>query len=335
MMPIDRGAQTYFVAGDSLGGISVFFRNGTMKGRVMVTDDPGGVRGLRRGQSQTVLFFSSHAFGFFSTSQLDVQYPPCDGWEAPLFDVALDSGGGSRVILALEDGDILIFSTTRGKSKACDLTRKVPHVSQQPYKIQLYRGHVMGLQTPLEGEGSDHLRELFFFNLAALDAGYGSATSRVVTLQASFKPQQPLCLAMHSGAAGGSSSSARATIAFRMANSSGLEIYELSLKQPPASKGGGGGDGSSGGGDDSNSWLSWFPKIGVFGIAMIGVVIWNAQKVTSQKRRDKTDDFDEDFFKEKLLERRLRKKEEAEKGGGISPALAGLGSGGDDALNFD
>ena len=32
-------------------------------------------------------------------------------------------------------------------------------------------------------------------------------------------------------------------------------------------------------GDSSSSWLNWFPKIGVFGIALVGVVIWNVQKV--------------------------------------------------------
>jgi len=66
VLPIERGSQTVFVAGDSLGGISVFYRNGTMKGRVRVTEDPGGVKGLIRAQGQQqLLFHSSHAFGFF------------------------------------------------------------------------------------------------------------------------------------------------------------------------------------------------------------------------------------------------------------------------------
>ena len=74
VLPIERGSQTFFIAGDSLGGISVFFRNGTMRGRVRVTEDPGGVKGLIRAQGQQqVLFYSSHAFGFFSPSQVDLQ----------------------------------------------------------------------------------------------------------------------------------------------------------------------------------------------------------------------------------------------------------------------
>ncbi|CAK0830138.1 unnamed protein product [Prorocentrum cordatum] len=87
--PIERGTQIYFVTGDSLGGIGVFFRNGTLKGRARVTEDPGGVRGLMRSQGQSVLY-SSHSFGFFSVTQIDVQYPPCSGWNSPLVDVVAD-----------------------------------------------------------------------------------------------------------------------------------------------------------------------------------------------------------------------------------------------------
>merc|ERR1712076_148476 len=163
VLPIDRGTQTYFVTGDSQGGISVFFRNGTLKGRVKVTDDPGGVRGLLRSQGQMILFWSSHSFGYFSVTQIDVQYPPCTGWNSPLFDVALDpSYSSSRVVLALEDGDVIIFSTTHGKSKSCDLTMKFPKVSVLPLKLHGFRGHVMALPTPLpETERkADYLREI-------------------------------------------------------------------------------------------------------------------------------------------------------------------------------
>ena len=44
----------------------------------------------------------------------------------------------------------------------------------------------MGLATPLpEMEKKDeYLREIFFFNMAAMENGYGSAPSRAITLQA-------------------------------------------------------------------------------------------------------------------------------------------------------
>jgi len=344
VLPIDRGSQTYFVTGDSLGGIAVFFRNGTMKGRVRVTEDPGGVRGLLRSQGHMVLFYSSHSFGFFSATQIDVQYPPCSGWNSPLFDVVLDpSSSSSRVVLALSDGDVLIFSTARGKSKACDLTLKFPHVSALPFKLHAFRGHIMALPTPLEEtqRKADYLREIYFFNLAAMEAGYGVAPSRTVALQASFKPKQPETLALFvpsGGAAAGGDRGGKSQIAIRFADSPGVELYDLSLKQPStpkaASSGGGGGGGSTGGGGSDEgwgSWLNWFPKIGVFGIALVGVVIWNVRKVTGQPRNERIDDFDDDFIKERLRERRERKqKEQSESAADLGGSRVEEIGGGDD-----
>ena len=59
--------------------------------------------------------------------------------------------------------------------------------------------------------------------------------------------------------------------------------------------------------------LNWFPKIGVFGVALIGVVIWNVRKVSSQ-RQDKVADFDEDFLKDHKSKKES-KKEHIDKGG--------------------
>mmetsp|Transcript_55053 Transcript_55053/g.98179 ORF Transcript_55053/g.98179 Transcript_55053/m.98179 type:complete len:605 (-) Transcript_55053:163-1977(-) len=323
VLPIERGSQTYFIAGDSLGGISVFYRNGTMKGRVRVTEDPGGVKGLLRAQAQQqVLFYSSHAFGFFSPSQVDLQYPPCTGWNSPLFDIALEPGHSTgRVLLALQDGDVLVFATTRGKSKACDLTLKFPHVSVLPFKLHSFRGHVMALPTPLEdNEKKDqYLREIFFFNIAAMENGYGSTPSRAITMQASFKPKQPEQLALigspSSGQGGGDKQ--KSHIAIRFKGLPGVEVYELTLRTPPPPKAAAAEGGAAGGGG-SDGWdfasiLGWFPKVGVFGIALVGVVIWNVRKVSggSSSGDGLPDDFDEELFKEKLRERRSKAKEES------------------------
>lgn len=268
-----------------------------------------------------ILFWSSHSFGFFSVTQIDVQYPPCSGWNSPLFDVALDpSYSSSRVVLALEDGDVLVFSTARGKSKACDLTLKFPHVSALPFKLHGFRGHIMALPTPLENMArkAEYLREIYFFNLAAMDAGYGIAPSRTVALQASFKPRQPETLTLLGGTSSGSGDRSKSQVALRFADSQGVELYDLSLKQPPAPKtisgSGGGGDSDSSWTSTSN-WLNWFPKIGVFGIALIGVVIWNVRKVGASEVTDQRsgsgggmDNFDDDYFKERLKERRAKKE---------------------------
>mmetsp|Transcript_55412 Transcript_55412/g.124841 ORF Transcript_55412/g.124841 Transcript_55412/m.124841 type:complete len:288 (-) Transcript_55412:105-968(-) len=271
-----------------------------------------------------ILFWSSHSFGFFSVTQVDVQYPPCTGWNSPLFDVALDpSFSSSRVILALSDGDILVFSTSRGKSKACDLTLKFPHVSAIPFRLHGFRGHIMGLPTPMDNteRKSDYLRELFFFNLASMDAGYGIAPSRAVALQVSFKPKQPEHLALY-GAPSGSGDRTKSQIAIRFSDVRGVELFDLSLKTPPPPKAV-----SGGGGDDSwsGNWLNWFPKIGVFGIALIGVVIWNVRKVTNQRKHDRMDDFDDEYFKERLRERRAKKSPGGEGIGKDDSGGLGLG----------
>lgn len=315
LLPVDRGSQTSFVTADSLGGIGVFHRNGTFRGRIRVTEDPGGVQGLLRHQGQTILFYSSHSFGFFSTGQIDVQSPPCTGWNAPLFDVALDpTGSSSRVVLSLADGDIIVFSTSTGKgNKACDLTLKFPRVSALPLKLNTFKGHVLALPTaePDMPHKADYLREIFFFNTQAMEAGYSLAPSRVVALQASFKPRQPESVALSaSGAA------AKAHVAIRFEGQKGLELFELSLKQPTKPKADGGGEG----GNDLAGWLEWFPKIGVFGIALVGVVIWNVRKATSQTKQagaagasmELPDDLDEHLAK--LRDR--RRMQQVAKGGG-------------------
>lgn len=306
VIPVDRGSQIYFVTGDSQGGLTVFHRNGTVKGRAVVTQDAGGIRGLLRGQSQTVVFFSSHTFGFFSIFQTDVQQPTCTGWQSPLFDVALDTAG-NRVVLALSDGDVLVYSTQRGKSKACDLTYKFPHVSQIPFQIQLFRGHVIGLQTPLESteRAQDYLRELYFFNMAAAEAGSGAGHSSAVALQIAFE-NQPNTYALYTKGTG-PGDRAKGQILIRMDGQRGVGLYNLNLKQAVAPKQ------SAGASDSSASWLNWFPKIGVFGVALIGVVIWNVRKVSSQ-RQDKVADFDEDFLKD-YKSKKESKKEHIDKGG--------------------
>lgn len=326
VIAVERGKQNYYVTGDSLGGISIFHRNGTLKGRVRVTEDFGGVKGLLRGQGQTLLFYSSHSFGFFSVSQLDVQSPPCTGWNSPLFDVAVDpSMMYSKVMLALSDGDVLVFTTTRGKSKACDLTLKFPRVSPLPFKLHVFRGHVIGLPVISEdvenkSSYSDLARELYFFNMAAMEAGYGVSPSRAVTLQAIFRPKKPDSYAIL-GTGTGSGDKAKSHVAIRFEGRPGVELYELSLKPPPAaraSSSGGGGSSLLGGSDDSGSgWLDWFPKIGVFGLALVGVVIWNVRKVTAQQRHESLDDFDDSYFKEKLKERRAKGKGKEDNDGGI------------------
>mmetsp|Transcript_30104 Transcript_30104/g.70189 ORF Transcript_30104/g.70189 Transcript_30104/m.70189 type:complete len:610 (+) Transcript_30104:133-1962(+) len=316
---VERSSQTYFVVGDSDGGLSVFYKNGTMKGRTVVTEDAGGVRGLLRGQSNTLTFWSSNLFGTFSAFQIDMQQAPCSGWNSPLHDLVLETSSSSnRVILALEDGDVLVYSTLKGKSKVCELALKFPHVSSVPFQLYLLKSYVLGLAMPMEG--SDRLRELFFFNLAGMEAGYGAAPSRAVALQTSFKPQQPKRFEIFSKAAGTGGERSKSLMFLQMIGQPGLEIYDLNLKlaAPPKSAAPGAAGGASPEAESGfASLFNWVPKIGVFGVALIGVLIWNVRKVSGSKRQPSASfDFDNEAFAEKILESRRKRKEEAERASG-------------------
>lgn len=311
---VDRGAQPLFVVGDSLGSVAVFFKNGTLKGRIKVTDDPGGVIGLRRGSGQTVLFFSSHSFGFLSVTQVDVSSPPCTGWNSPVFDVASDPQSTyARVVLALSDGDVLVFSTTgKNKERTCDLTLKFPRMSSVPFQLHVSRGHIMGVPTPLEGteHADERNRDLYFFNTAAMEAGYGSGQSRIVTLQASFHPRRLTSFALQNSAGSGGSGPAKAHLVLQFAGqSAGLELYDLNLKTPAVTRAEAGS-----GGSDMWSWLEWVPKVGILGITLIGVVVWNIRKISGGKQKSSGGGLGGGFQEEMLKERLAAKRREGKQG---------------------
>lgn len=314
VLTVDRGSQPFFVAGDSLGSLAVFFKNGTLKGRIKVTEDPGGILGLRRGTGQTVLFFSSHSFGFLSVPTVDVQSPPCTGWNSPAFDVAADPQSTySRVVLALSDGDVLVYSTSaKSKDKGCDLSLKFPRLSSVPLRLHVARGHVMGLPSPNSDVGNP---DLYFFNTAAMETGYGSGHSRIVTLQASFHPRRLDSFSLQNSGGGGSSPKVLLALQF-VGQSAGMELYELNLKTPAAPRA----DSGGGSGSDFASWLDWIPKVGILGVTLIGVVIWNVRKFSGGKQASGgggggggggLPDFDDDLFKERL--RKRKEKLNAEK----------------------
>merc|ERR1712048_559522 len=97
----------------------------------------------------------------------------------------------------------------------------------------MWRTHAVGLQMDPEGsEGMHSMRELFFFNTFAMDAGYGSVPSRVVTAQLSFAPRQIADFAvggLPGMAAGGRS---KAHLVLRYVGERGVEVSDLTLKQP-------------------------------------------------------------------------------------------------------
>lgn len=322
----DKYDKLLILTGDSAGSLSVFHKNGTLKGRLRVTDDHGGVRGLLRSQASSLIFWSSHSFGYFSPLFMEVQYPPCNGWNSPLLDLIPDpSHPNARVLLALADGDVVAFAVTRGKTRACDLALKFPHVSPLPMKLHNARGLALGVPV-LTPEGPQYQtpphRELFFFSIVAMEHGYTAGPSKAVLLQASFKPKEPEELAQFVEPGG---ERGRIKMAIRWAGTSGVELFHLNLKQaaaPPSSS-------SSEGTFEAGSWVmdavGWLPKFGVFGFALIGVVLWNVRKAAGQRQdggRSGLSDFDEDMLQETLRERRMMA--ERQRGGAGARPSGGL-----------
>merc|ERR1712113_470269 len=112
-------------------------------------------------------------------------------------------------------------------------------------------------------------------------------------------------------------------IALRFADARGVELYELSLRRPAAPKTISGDN--TGAGSDANvmgQWVNFFPKIGVYGIALIGVFLWNLRKLWG-KDHEKMETHEEDFYMERIkqnrAERYRRKTRNGEDGEEESP----------------
>merc|ERR1712070_98178 len=100
------------------------------------------------------------------------------------------------------------------------------------------------------------------------EIGYGSAKTQTLPLQTNFEPYIPEAMLLHS-VPGHHGEKPKTMFAERMQK--GLVLYGMYLKQPPPPKSA----------DDGSGWLDWFPKVGVFGVVLVGVVIWNVRKETS------------------------------------------------------
>merc|ERR1712039_1152825 len=110
---------------------------------------------------------------------------------------------------------------------------------------------------------------------------------------------------------------AKSYIAMRFANTRGVEIHELTMRQPAAPKTISGDN--AGAGSDANlmgQFTNFFPKVGVFGVALIGVILWNIRKAWG-KDHEKMDTEQEEFYRERIrqyqAERRRSKRQENEK----------------------
>jgi len=173
--------------------------------------------------------------------------------------------------------------------------------------------------------------DLYFFNLAAMESGYGTGQSRVITLQASFDAKKLKSFALLPSPGSGSTSSSQGSKVYAALQFAGLgiELSELTLKAPAAPAGGGGGSSAV---SSLSGWLDWFPKVGIFGITLIGVVIWNVRKVAGKQSSssDMSDLGSLDKFNMDDFSAKLRQKRDAKKKKEGDADMANLGSMDDD-----
>merc|ERR1712050_704723 len=80
---------------------------------------------------------------------------------------------------------------------------------------------------------ANRAREIYFFDVSAMRAGYGVAPSRTVTLQASFWPRRPVKLALGSPPRDEDGTDpAKQLMAVRFEAELGVQLYSVALRLP-------------------------------------------------------------------------------------------------------
>eukprot|EP00929_Paragymnodinium_shiwhaense_P087803 TRINITY_DN47944_c0_g1_i1.p1 TRINITY_DN47944_c0_g1~~TRINITY_DN47944_c0_g1_i1.p1 ORF type:complete len:594 (-),score=131.35 TRINITY_DN47944_c0_g1_i1:138-1919(-) len=298
----DSGEKVHVLVGDSLGDISAITRKGSQKGRIRVTNDPGGVRGLVRwGKSDALLFYGSRSLGLFSVAKLDLLGPSCRQWHSPIFHVVVDrdcvacDGEGYRIVVALLDGDVLVVSPK------CEVLWKFPKVSPLPLRLQVFHGYTVGLPLPRSVSGMlpesatsaddyrdhEHVRELLFFNMEAMEQGFAERHSRAVSVQVSFGKRVPEDFALvRAPLLHRNDARSRARLALRFEGESGLQLYSVNLKMLKA--------GQAVEARGQQTWPSFLLQWGMLFALTAAVTVWLYNWLRRRCRRGDADEGKED-----------------------------------------
>mmetsp|Transcript_16359 Transcript_16359/g.38731 ORF Transcript_16359/g.38731 Transcript_16359/m.38731 type:complete len:594 (-) Transcript_16359:126-1907(-) len=134
------------VAGDTMGRISVFAKNGTLKGQVDATAMEGpGVEGLHSFHSQ-VIFRAGMEWGYVNLDKAEVKHIDCPKFEGRVAAISVDSQQLSKVFLSDDSGGVWIFNVKNRKE--CEFEKKFPLATdfKVPLELATIRGFVIGLQ---------------------------------------------------------------------------------------------------------------------------------------------------------------------------------------------
>jgi len=244
MAIVESGGQTHFVASDTAGGITVFTHRGFLRGRIKITNEVGGVRGLFQYQGNNVFWFSGHEFGLLNVPLLDLTHPPCLGPKSGIVHGMTDpSYSLSRVFLALEDGDVIVIKTQREDSISCRIQRKLPHVSNIPFEFHAFRGYTLGIPklpkpatNATNKEAQRPFPKMLFFSITALEKGYGTSPSRSIHMQADFPDSEgPLSVAFMPDSGFNQEKGVTLPMVLHFPSKRGVDIYDVALRPAPRS----------------------------------------------------------------------------------------------------
>eukprot|EP00397_Hematodinium_sp_SG-2012_P034715 GEMP01037258.1.p1 GENE.GEMP01037258.1~~GEMP01037258.1.p1 ORF type:complete len:494 (+),score=115.72 GEMP01037258.1:39-1520(+) len=119
---VERKGKQYILLGDAHGRIT-FLEDGVRVGSLRVANENEPIIGLVR--------------------NAEVPFAPCRGW-ADGAAVGVDVRE-NRLVVSLDNGDMLVFATARGKVRTCELLGKYPRLGPATETMKRLRGHYLRL----------------------------------------------------------------------------------------------------------------------------------------------------------------------------------------------
>lgn len=152
----NRGSRQV-VAGDSEGRVSVFAKNGTLRGHVDVTAmERASVEGLHAHHSQ-LIFRAGKKWGYVNLDKVDVMHVNCPKFEGRVAAATVDSQQLSKVLLSDETGSVWVFNVKN--KKECELdNRFLPATAGvAPLELASIKGFTIGMQKATDNVSSSLL----------------------------------------------------------------------------------------------------------------------------------------------------------------------------------
>ncbi|KAL8432369.1 hypothetical protein Efla_006144 [Eimeria flavescens] len=122
--------ERVLVVGGGDGSLSVYARSGSLKARVIVTNEEGGIQHLAHLGGFTI-FATKRCVGHVNPLAVELSGKmSCVGMAAPIASIALDARKHGRGAVALQDGQILYMDV-----KSWTLLHKFPSIFKGPMKL--------------------------------------------------------------------------------------------------------------------------------------------------------------------------------------------------------